>query len=101
MGAEQVVTFAPPLIPLQLHVKVLVPVTKFATLPVRHAAVPLGAVLRGVVPFALPHAPSTICGAEQLAVLPLLGPAQVQFQVLLLELPVTALGVPGLQIAAG
>jgi hypothetical protein len=89
------------LIPLQLHVKVLVPVTKFATLPVMHAAVPLGAVLRGVVLLALPQAPGTICGAEQLAVLPLFGPAQVQFQVLLLVLFVTPLGVPVVQIGVG
>jgi hypothetical protein len=53
------------------------------------------------VPFALPHAPRTICGAEQLAVLPPFGPAHVQVQVLLALFNCTALGVPGLQLAAG
>lgn len=98
MGAEHEV-LVPPLIPLQPQVKAVVPVTMLTTVPELHAAVPLGVVLRGVVPLALPQAPATICGAEQLALLPPLGPAQVQFQVLP-ALP-TELGVPTVQRAVG
>ena len=94
MGAEQAVgeVLAPPLIPLQPHVKVVAPVTMLTTVPALHAAVPLGVVLKGVVPLALPHAPAIICGAEQLALLPPFRPAQLQLQVLL-ALP-TELAVP-------
>ena len=78
MGAEQLRTFPPLLMPRQLHVKVVAFVTAFATVPVLHAAIPLGAALRAVELLALPHAPAIIFGAEQLALLPPFGPAQVQ-----------------------
>jgi hypothetical protein len=98
-GAEQAVAevLVPPLIPLQPHVTEVVPAVMPATVPALHAAVPLGAAVTGVVPLALPHAPATICGAEQLVVPPF--PAHVQFQVLL-ALP-TELGVPVVQRALG
>ena len=80
----------PPLLPAQLQFHGPLPVTVDAVPAVQR--LPVGAVL-AATPFALPHAPLTLCRAEQLAVVPPPEPAQVQVHG---PEPLTLEGVPAL-----
>jgi hypothetical protein len=67
---------APPLLPVQLQVHGPLPLTADAWPALQRLA--LGAVLTAT-PFALPHVPTILSRAEQLAVVPPFEPAHVQF----------------------